>query len=314
VNQQVNGGQWNLLGTFPFAAGTAGNVELSDGADGVVIADAVMFRLVDNDVDNLDPEATCSWSSGNAPTQQYGSDFQYDNAPGGGNTCTWIPDVACTGYYNVYAWWVAYTNRASDAPYTITYDGGSETVDVSQQVNGGQWNLLGTYPFVAGTSGSIVLTDYANGVVIADAVLLESVEAPPPVVATTVTVDNDDPEASLMWSSGSTPTQQYGSDFQYDNAPGGADTATWTPDIAVAGNYEVYAWWVAWTNRATDAPYTINYNGGSETVDVDQQVNGGQWNLLGTYPFVAGTSGSVLLTDDANGVVIADSIGFVLQP
>jgi hypothetical protein len=47
-----------------------------------------------------------------------------------------------------------------------------------------------------------------------------------------------------------------------------------------------------------------------EIVEVNQEVNGGQWNLLGTYPFAAGTSGSVVLSDEADEYVIADAIKF----
>ncbi|MEV4110237.1 exo-alpha-sialidase [Nonomuraea sp. NPDC049695] len=50
VNQRNRGvpdprtGEWTSLGTFSFKAGLAGYVELSDAADGYVIADAVRFR------------------------------------------------------------------------------------------------------------------------------------------------------------------------------------------------------------------------------------------------------------------------------
>ncbi|MEV0151824.1 MULTISPECIES: exo-alpha-sialidase [unclassified Nonomuraea] len=50
VNQRTRGvpdvrtGEWTSLGTFSFRAGIGGYVELSDAADGVVIADAVRFR------------------------------------------------------------------------------------------------------------------------------------------------------------------------------------------------------------------------------------------------------------------------------
>ncbi|MEV6159950.1 exo-alpha-sialidase [Nonomuraea sp. NPDC052129] len=50
VNQRVRGvpdvrmGEWTSVGTFSFKAGIDGYVELSDAADGVVIADAVRFR------------------------------------------------------------------------------------------------------------------------------------------------------------------------------------------------------------------------------------------------------------------------------
>ena len=47
VNQRINGGTWNLIGRYYFAAGYsfgAGSVILSaTGADGYVVADAVKF-------------------------------------------------------------------------------------------------------------------------------------------------------------------------------------------------------------------------------------------------------------------------------
>ena len=43
----TRGGEWVSLGTFPFAAGLAGSVELSDTAGGHVVADAVRFSRRD---------------------------------------------------------------------------------------------------------------------------------------------------------------------------------------------------------------------------------------------------------------------------
>jgi hypothetical protein len=81
----------------------------------------------------------------------------------------------------------------------------------------------------------------------------------------------------------------------------------------------VYAWWSALKNsgaydRDSAADYTIVYDGGSETVVKDQDVDSGQWNLLGTYSFAAGTGGHVELVRDtnngANGTS-ADAVRFV---
>ena len=107
----------------------------------------------------------------------------------------------------------------------------------------------------------------------------------------------------------------------YCYAEGGSSaTATWRPNIHTTANYKVYAWWAAGSNRAPDAPYTICYADINtkedcypieivcETVTVNQRENGGQWNLLGTYPFSARTQGYVVLSNDANGYVIADAI------
>jgi RHS repeat-associated protein len=73
----------------------------------------------------------------------------------------------------------------------------------------------------------------------------------------------------------------------------------------------VYAWWTANPNRATNATYTVAYSGGTAAVTVNQQTNGGAWNLLGTYTFGSGTGGNITLTDQANGYVIADATRLV---
>lgn len=263
-------------------------------------------------MDNEQADYMGIWPAIFGNPQSYGDDFQYnENEAGVGNdTATWTPPIAEEGYYKVYAWWVANPNRATDAPYTVYYDGGFEEVRVNQQVRGGKWNYLGIYPFAAGTGGSVVLSDDANGYVNADAVKFELIDP------TQMIMDNDEAAYEGDWPLIEGNPEAYGGDFQYNESdPGvGEDTATWTPYIPVAGDYKVYAWWVAHANRATNAPYTITYDGGSEEVRVDQQIDGGQWNLLGTYYLDVGTSGSIVLSDDANGYVVADAIKLELQP
>ncbi|MDY6987277.1 MAG: hypothetical protein SWQ30_04395 [Thermodesulfobacteriota bacterium] len=126
-------------------------------------------------------------------------------------------------------------------------------------------------------------------------------------------------DAETQWGYWWGSPYEYGNGFrQVYNSDGAAwATATWTPDIPEAGDYHVYARWISgsiWV-RASNAPYTINYHGGSETVRVDQTENGppsGTWNYLGTWDFVAGTSGNVVLSNDANHeVLVADAVSFV---
>jgi hypothetical protein len=105
-------------------------------------------------------------------------------------------------------------------------------------------------------------------------------------------------------------TQGYGGDVQAVHAGNGAKSATWTPNLPKPGKYRVYARWSAHPNRATNTPLTVSFEGGNETVRVDQQTNGDQWNLLGTWTFFAGESGHVKMTDQANGYVIADAVMF----
>ena len=84
------------------------------------------------------------------------------------------------------------------------------------------------------------------------------------------------------------------------------------------GTYRVYAQWTATANRGTNINYTINHSGGSTVVGpFNQQINSGTWIDLGggtqTFNFSAGT-GSVVLTDNANGKVCADAIKWEPAP
>jgi hypothetical protein len=94
-------------------------------------------------------------------------------------------------------------------------------------------------------------------------------------------------------------------------------TATWNFDIpeGAGGSYKVYGWWKSQSNWASNAKFTIHYDGGSDTVEVNQKP-GSAWDELTSvsYPFVGGTSWSVVLTNQANGPVVADGIKLKLQP
>ena len=63
---------------------------------------------------------------------------------------------------------------------------------------------------------------------------------------------------------------------------------------------------------AVDAQYTVSHAGGSTVVTANQRVNGGQWNLLGSFTFNSGGSGyKVTLADNTQAKVAADAIYYV---
>ena len=74
-------------------------------------------------------------------------------------------------------------------------------------------------------------------------------------------------------------------------SPGVPRTASWPIAAAATGNYRVYAKWPASSQHATNAVYTVTHANGATGVTVNQRLNGGQWNLLGTFAFNAGGSG-----------------------
>ncbi|GAS85160.1 golvesin C-terminal-like domain-containing protein [Paenibacillus amylolyticus] len=136
-----------------------------------------------------------------------------------------------------------------------------------------------------------------------------------------IIIDNDSAEGFSLVNSwtktsegavGQSPFS--GASFHYAAKDTGA-SATYVPEIPVFGQYKVYMMWPSHYNRATNTPIDISFVGGKETLVVNQQVNGGLWNLIGTYIFDVGTVGSVKIrSDGANGYVIADAIRFEYVP
>jgi hypothetical protein len=96
-----------------------------------------------------------------------------------------------------------------------------------------------------------------------------------------------------------------------------AEETAWTlfqPYLPRAGRYEVSVWYVAGTNRVSDARHTVVHADGNRLFLVDQRSNGGMWNVLGEFRFRAGSEGSLRLSNQASGgsVVIADAVRFRL--
>lgn len=110
----------------------------------------------------------------------------------------------------------------------------------------------------------------------------------------------------------------YHSDYDYHDAGNGSATATWTVTNLAPGPYEVFARWVPFTNRATNAPFTVLDGATSRgTVLVNQRLapagdleNGITWQSLGTFQIASGVL-SVRLSNNANGYVIADAVRIV---
>jgi hypothetical protein len=128
----------------------------------------------------------------------------------------------------------------------------------------------------------------------------------------------DNPAATVVgsWTTNNTATDRYGADYVYKSAGSGTAYVQFQPAIPTPGNYGVYEWHSVGSNRTTDAPIEITYNGGTQTMSVNEQADGGKWNLLGTFNFASGSAGYVRIRDDftTGNVVIADAVKFVFVP
>lgn len=288
--QHHNADEWAAIGAATI--GSSGG----SGGSGIV-------------VDNTNATVVGSWDTGASAADRYGSDYRFKSAGTGSAYLQYAPTLTA-GSYQVYEWHSQGTNRATAAPHVITYSGGSTTVYVNQQANGGKWNLLGTYSFAAGTSGNVKITDNFSGssyVAIADAVMFTKMTAPD------IVVDNSNSgfTASSNWSTGTSATDKYGADYRYRSTAALTDQASWAFTIDTAGTYDIYAWWSQGTNRSAAAPFVLP---DSTTVSKNQQANGGVWNLLGSKSLTTGSKTVKLSCYTTAGyIVLADAIKLVAR-
>ncbi|MBI9071063.1 MAG: phosphodiester glycosidase family protein [Melioribacteraceae bacterium] len=85
------------------------------------------------------------------------------------------------------------------------------------------------------------------------------------------------------------------------------------PNLPGSAKYEVYGWWVASSNRCKDTPHIINHANGTDTVFIDQTINGSTWTLIGSYNFNGDSSESVIISDfgTQGDFIVADAVRFV---
>lgn len=90
--------------------------------------------------------------------------------------------------------------------------------------------------------------------------------------------------------------------------------AEWVPTIPEEGDYAVYVSYKSLPESVTDAKYTVIHKGGATQFTVNQQIGGGTWVYLGTFPFAKGSNdyGMVVLSNESEekGVVCADAVRF----
>ncbi|MGD9044554.1 MAG: PilC/PilY family type IV pilus protein, partial [Desulfobacterales bacterium] len=134
------------------------------------------------------------------------------------------------------------------------------------------------------------------------------------VQAGEVIVDNEDATVFTKtgpWSHYTDP-QDWGVGYLTTEAEESTYSATWAPYL-VKGQYEVWIWYVASTNRSTKVKYTITHADGVDTKEVDQRSSGGEWIKLGDYNFDTGVANVTLdhYRDEGNDRACADAVKFV---
>jgi hypothetical protein len=87
----------------------------------------------------------------------------------------------------------------------------------------------------------------------------------------------------------------------------------WLPEIPADGTYRVLVCWVEDDLHATNASYTVSVDGHALlSIVLSQQERGDTWVELGRVPLQAGQHVQIELTNDADGIVVADAVRIVL--
>jgi N-acetyl-anhydromuramyl-L-alanine amidase AmpD len=118
-------------------------------------------------------------------------------------------------------------------------------------------------------------------------------------------------EFSSSWSAGSSAAGLYGDDYRYAATQPVSDGFTFWFHLPAGATRTIDAWWTSGANRSTTAPFVVYDSNGTKlgTVSVNQQLDGGAWNALGSFRFTAGWNKVVLSRWTTEGsVVIADAI------
>ncbi len=103
----------------------------------------------------------------------------------------------------------------------------------------------------------------------------------------------------------------YGTTRSLLNAPGqGGKYAQFQPKLRGPAEYEIYGWWVASSNRCLDTPYIIHHQGRSDTVRVNQTINGSAWVKIGAFRFEDDGSEYIRISDAATKgqYIVVDAI------
>ena len=127
---------WNLLGTFTLDPSLNPKVELSDQANGIVVADAVMVL----------PSGTSS------------------------DQVTYTPTLPSAGTFDIYVKWSESSTRAETVTYTIQHAGGSSEITVNQQQPSAGWFRLGAFSMTPGQNHRVEVGGALEGETVADAV------------------------------------------------------------------------------------------------------------------------------------------------
>lgn len=172
-------------------------------------------------------------------------------------------------------------------------DFGTESVQVGLVVYGlsGSPNFLGLFNDVSGFEGGTGQPTDPDP---------DPEPEPGPV---TLILDDQSPNVtrSSGWANASAASNHYGPMSLYATVGGSVEELRFAPDLPVAGTYEVAVWNSCYHNRAINVPHRIQHADGETLIPIDQDCDtgsSGEWLSLGQFPFDAGSTGFLEISDE----------------
>jgi Phosphodiester glycosidase/Secretion system C-terminal sorting domain/Beta-propeller repeat len=136
-----------------------------------------------------------------------------------------------------------------------------------------------------------------------------------PVLNYVIDTEGSNIEKVGSWSESSSPGAYGSSNALLIPAGVGNNYISYNLEIPHEAEYELYAWWVADTDRCMDSPFIIDHKNGTDTIRMDQSENGSFWNMIGNFTFTGTNSDRVKITDGGTtvGYICADAIRIVSE-
>jgi hypothetical protein len=131
-----------------------------------------------------------------------------------------------------------------------------------------------------------------------------------------ITVDDTEAKFVGTWKASAFSKPYVGAGYVHDDKAGkGEKSATFTPNLPRAGEYEVLLSFTANQGRDKNVPVTVTCDGEVQELTVDQTMPpeiDGLFHSIGKFKFKAGAAGSVAIaTKGTEGHVIVDAVRFV---
>jgi len=303
------------------ASGTNNPLTVVMGGNLVIAANfTVVCDLI---LDNTDPEVSYvgTWQTGTA-AGKYGADYRFALGSAVGNSnVTYRPNICADGRYDVYLWYLQGANRATNAPWVISYSGGTTNIRVNQQINGSRWwRLASALPFTQGTAGFARLynTNATGGtsgstVVLADAVRFAYVG---PLTTPTATTLSSSANPSVYGDAVTLTATVTGSGGTPSGLVTFKDGATVLGTAILNGSGQ--AVWTTTTLSASGSPHSLAavYSGDSSfaastSVALSQVVNPKALTVTGATvasKVYDGTTAATISGAALNGVVSGDAV------